>query len=244
MTDSAAIRQQAPVEWTYPSATGRIDAVIVDYRTPDLARACFDSLIDCPLFASIATVDADRMSWSYAKSVNQTLAGSNAEFVLALNADTRMLEPPTAILDLFDSDERIAVIGPRQIDGQGRVTHGGIFGANEAPAFRCWQTPLAECDAETADTRDAVTVSGSVYFARRSVWEQLGGFLPTTHFYEETWLSYLARHRGHRVVYTGATTWQHDFNQSPVEPAWRAQVAAESRETFRAACAREGIVCD
>lgn len=246
MTSSAAARRTAPIQWTYPSDSGRIDAVIVDYRTPDLARACLESIADCPLFASVATVDAERMGWSYARSVNEMLASPHvaAEFVLALNADTRMLEPPTAVLDLFDSDERIAVIGPRQIDGHGRVTHGGIFGTNEAPAFRCWQTPLADCDAETADTRDAITVSGSVYFARRSAWEQLGGFLATSHFYEETWTSYLARHRGYRVVYTGAVTWEHLFSRSPVDGTWRAQVAAESRELFRAACAREAIGCD
>lgn len=231
--------------WTYPNiADGRIDAAIVDYGTPELAEACLDSIRDCDLFASVAVVDAKQLGWSYAKSCNTALRAGVAEFVLALNADTRMLEPPTAILGLFDDDPSIAVVGPRQVNSQGFITHGGIFGTNQAPTFRCWQQFLDAHDAATADTRDAITVSGSVYFARRSIWEQLGGFLTTPHFYEETWFSYLARHRGHRVVYTGATTWIHEFNQSPTTGAWRAQKAAESRETFRAACAVEGIACD
>lgn len=227
-----------------PSADGRVDAVIVDYATPELAVRCWRSLIECPLFASVTVVDAKAAGWSYAQSVNTTLNDGRAEFVLALNADTRMLEPPAAVLDLFDSDPTIAVVGPRQVTSDERIVHGGIFGTNQAPEFRCWQAPLLLHLDETADTRDAVTVSGSVYFARRSVWDELGGFLDTPHFYEETWLSYLARHRGHRVVYTGSTTWIHEFNQSPTTEGWRARVAAQSREIFRAACNREGTACD
>lgn len=231
--------------WTYPSLThGRIDAAIVDYGTPGLAIRALDSMRDCPLFRSVALIDAKMLRWSYAKSVNTAVSGGKGEFVLALNADTKMLEPPDKILDLFDADPSIAVIGPRQVDSDGRVTHGGIFGTNERPEFRHWQAPLEHCDGETADTRDAITVSGSVYFARRSVWEELGGFLNTPHFYEETWLSYLARHRGHRVVYTGSTTWLHEFNRSPTTQEWRVRMAVESRNLFRAACRREGIGCD
>lgn len=218
-----------------------LDVTIVDWGTPTLAARCAGSL-DSDLFTSIEIVDAKSRGWSYAHSVNTSLARGTAPYVLALNADTRMLEPPEAIVELFESDERIAVIGPRQVDAAGHVTHGGIFGRNDAPVFRCWQVPLTECERETADTRDAVTVSGSVYFARRSAWETLGGFLPTRFFYEETWLSYLARHRGWRVVYTGSTTWEHLFASSPDVP--RAELAAESRSMFRAACAREGILCD
>ncbi|MGH3415436.1 MAG: glycosyltransferase family 2 protein [Actinocrinis sp.] len=189
-------------------------------------------------------MDAKRAGWSYARSVNTALRAGTAGVVLALNADTRMLEPPDAILALFDSDPTVAIIGPRQVSSAGLITHGGIFGVNEAPAFRAWLAPLAEHESQTCDTRDAVTVSGSVYFARRSAFEHLGGFLETSHFYEETWLCYLARHRGYRVLYTGQTTWVHEFSQSPVCPTWRAQAAARSRETFRAACRREGITCD
>jgi GT2 family glycosyltransferase len=232
------------IRWQYPNHDGRINAVIVDWGTPELAAACLDSLAGCNLFQSVATVDAKHLGWSYARSVNATLRAGTGDIVLALNADTRMLEPPTAILDLFDSDPTIAVVGPRQVDSHKMITHGGIFGTNTRPEFRCWQASLADHDEETSDTRDAVTVGGSVYFARRSVWEQLGAFLGTAHFYEETWFSYYARHQGHRVVYTGATTWVHEFNRSPVEPAWRAKVAAESQVVFRAACAANGIDCD
>lgn len=225
---------------------GRIDAAIVDYDTPELAAACLGSILrrGTGRFRSVTVVDAKALGWSYSWSVNEALAGGAGDIVLALNADTRMLEAPDAVLDLFDADPTVAVVGPRQVDSNGMITHAGIFGTNQQPGFRCWQQPIGRFEAETAGTEDAVTVSGSVYFARRSVWEELGGFLATDHFYEETWFSYLARNRGHRVLYTGAETWIHEFNQSPTSGAWRAHVAAESREIFRAACAREGILCE
>lgn len=221
-----------------------VDVVVVDYGTPALAARCVGSLAS-DLFSSIELVDAKGRGLSYAQACNRSLARGNAPYVLALNADTRMLEPPDHIVALFEEHADIAVIGPRQVSSQGFVTHAGIVGTNVEPRHRFWQQPLADVESQCReDQLDCVTVSGAVYFARRSVWEALGGFLDTPHFYEETWFSYLARHRGYRVVYTGSTTWEHEFNQSPVSGAWRAQIAAESRAIFRSACAREGIVCD
>lgn len=231
------------IRWMYPNINGRIDAAIVDYGTPDLAAACWESIRHCPLFRSVALVDAKRSGWSYARAVNTALHGSYGDIVLALNADTRMLESPQAIVDLFDEDPTVGVVGPRQVDANGMVVHGGIFGTNTAPQFRGWQHPLASCDSETSDTRDAVTVSGSVYFARRTCWDEVGGFLEVPRIYfEETAASYYARHLGWRVLYTGSTTWEHRWNSTPVEG--KALMAAESREVFRAFCDERGIAHD
>lgn len=220
-----------------------IDVVIVDYGTPGLAARCAGSL-QSDLFTSIEIVDAKSRGWSYAQSVNRSLARGTAPYVLALNADTRMLEPPDKILAIFEEHADIAVIGPRQIDDLGRITHAGIVGTNEQPQHRFWLQPLHEVAGKCAEEiLDCVTVSGSVYFARRAVWEQLGGFLDTRHYYEETWLSYRARHHGHRVVYTGGTTWEHLWHRSSGEIDMTG-VAAESQAMFRAACQLEGIACN
>jgi GT2 family glycosyltransferase len=221
-----------------------IDIAVVDWGTPQLAARCVGSL-DSDHFTSIELVDAKRHGLSYSQAVNQSLAAGSAPYVLALNADTRMLEPPDHILALFEEHADIAVIGPRQVDQHGRITHAGIVGTNEDPKHRFWLQQLSEVDGLCReDQLDCVTVSGAVYFARRSAWEQLGGFLPTRLYYEETFLSYLARHRGYRVVYTGATTWEHRWNQSPADPGWRAATAAASQQAFRAACQKEGIACN
>lgn len=220
-----------------------IDVVVVDWGTPDLARRCVASL-DSPLFQSIELVDAKARGWSYAQSVNWSLEAGDAPYVLALNADTRMLEPPDVIVEIFEENPDVAVIGPRQVDDQGAITHAGIVGSNVRPEHRFWTMPLASVDQQCRErTLDCATVSGAVYFARRSDWEDLGGFLCTPLFFEETFFSYLARHAGHRVVYTGATTWEHLFNRSPVSDEHRTALATESQQIFRDACAREGIEC-
>jgi GT2 family glycosyltransferase len=220
-----------------------IDAVIVDYGTPRLAARCAGSLDD-GAFSSIELVDAKARGWSYARSVNSSLTRGSAPYVLALNADTRMLEPPHEILSLFEEHADIAIIGPRQIDEFGRVTHAGVVGTNPHPVHRFWLHPLAEVIDDCKERAlDCVAVSGSVFFARRRAWEELGGFLETPHFFEETWLCYLARHRGYRVVYTGATTWLHLFGRSPTPDGWQAEVTEQSRAIFRESCAREGIEC-
>ena len=150
---------------------GVIDVVCVDWETPQLAARCVGSLRS-DLFTSIELVDAKSRGWSYAQSVNRSLARGNAPYVLALNADTRMLEPPDHILAIFEEHADIAVIGPRQINDQSLITHAGIVGTNTAPA-----APLLDGAAARGrqpvrrGNLDSVTVSGSVYFARRSVWE-------------------------------------------------------------------------
>jgi GT2 family glycosyltransferase len=221
--------------------SGRIDVAVVDYGTPQLAARCVGSL-QSDLFASIELVDAKGRGWSYARSVNTSLERGRAPYVLALNADTRMLEPPDPIVWIFEQFPDVAVVGPRQIDGQGRITHAGIVGSNQRPEHRFWMHQGAYVAGEAM--LDCVTVSGSVYFARREVWEQLGGFLETPGYYEETWFSYLARHHGHRVVYTGTVTWEHLWHQCGMGELDGKGVVHTSRELFRAACAREGIVCD
>lgn len=220
-----------------------IDVAVVDYGTPKLAARCVGSL-DSELFRSIELVDAKARGWSYAQSVNRSLARGTAPYVLALNADTRMLEPPVQIVALFEEHADIAVIGPRQIDEQRRITHAGIVGDNFDRTHRFWMQPLDQVGRQCGEcVLDVPTVSGSVYFARRAVWEKLGGFLETRHFYEETALDFAVRKAGWRVVYTGATTWEHLFNQSPVDEAWRVRAAAESRQAFYRYCTERGIEC-
>jgi hypothetical protein len=99
---------------------------------------------------------------------------------------------------------------------------------------------------------DAVTVSGSAYFVKRHVWDELtecphfawaeaeGAFLPTRHYYEETWCSYHAISHGYRIVYYGLATMIHQWHRSSrigtVE-----KLVPESRTLFEEACHRHNI---
>lgn len=222
-----------------------IDVAVVDWGTALLASRCIGSL-SSSLFTSIELVDAKARGWSYAQSVNRSLARGSAPYVLALNADTRMLEPPDQILALFEERSDIAVIGPRQIDDERRITHAGIVGDNLHRTHRYWKQPLHQVDRLCGEcVLDVPTISGSVYFCRRSVWETYGGFLEDCPLYfEETALDFRVRHEGWRVVYTGATTWEHLWARSPVNWSERSEHATASKIAFRRYCLQHGIDCD
>jgi hypothetical protein len=112
------------------------------------------------------------------------------------------------------------------------------------------------------DQINCVTVSGSAYFVRRDVWDDMtnnkqyrelypdaiGAFLPTPHYYEETWCSYFARHLGYNVVYDGSISIGHSWHASSPKPGEGISNADKyfpiSREIFRKACDHIGIERD
>jgi hypothetical protein len=147
------------------------------------------------------------------------------------------------------------------MDENYRITHAGIVGTNTHPSHRGWREydPL---DNLFKDRVNCITVSGSAYFIRRYVWDALtnntkyremypdaiGAFLPTPHYYEETWCSYFARHLGYNVVYDGTVTIGHSWHASSPKPGEGYSHAdaqfAVSREIFRSACDFIGIERD
>jgi len=232
------------------------DYIVVDWRTPELAERAINSIREnADVWRSAWLIDAARDEMSYAQACHAGVDRSAeqarrdrepaAKIVCLCNADVECRESQEPVMDLFAAHPEVAVIGPRQVDSSGHVRHAGIVGTNTRPEHRFWGDLLDEVDERCREALlDCVTVSGSVYYCRRSVWNKLGGFLLSKHYYEETWLSYLARHRGHRVCYTGTTTWLHEWLSSPVEDEWLQEAFRESQATFREACAREGIKCD
>jgi GT2 family glycosyltransferase len=137
------------------------------------------------------------------------------------------------------------------------ITHAGIFGTNDKPALRGWKRPD---DGQFDEIRDdALSVSGSAYFIKRLCWDELtncskyrkiapdavGAFLPTPHYYEETFCSYHAREHGWKVVYDGETSMVHKWHKaSPVGGVAEKKHMPESRKMFRAACDMHGITHD
>lgn len=211
------------------------DLAISDYGTPRLAARCAGSL-NVPDIRSVQIVDAKAKGLSYAESINGALKHGAAPYVGALNADTWMIDRASLriIATLFNYHPDVAVIGPRQVNNQGRLVHAGIIGNNHVRTHRFWQTPLPEADHLCAENLlDVPTVTGSVYFCRREVWEQHGGFYEgCRHYFEETALDFKIRHAGWRVCYTGATTFGHLWQSSPLPQSWLVQKAAESQKEF------------
>lgn len=258
-----------------------LDIVVVNYRTPHDLRGFIKSLLKHPpsvdWHATIANVSptpqdtteaanalndgAGRCSIEtfpdnvgYARAVNHCVAGApNPRRVVAVfNADTRITE---GVLDecytALIANADWGVVGPRQIDQRGRFTHAGIFGPDSAPAHRGWmQTDLSLYQ----DVLEAYSVSGSAYFVKREVWDELtqcpiyraefpeasGAFLPTPLFYEETWCSIHARHHGFKVMYYGVATMLHFWHGS-IATHGGDQVIPQAKETFMRACRAHGF---
>ena len=194
----------------------------------------------------------------YSAACNTMAAHSKSEIIGLLNSDVWMTSSDVAkIKHIFDKNPDIHILGPKQRDENGRITHAGIVGTNTAPKHRGWRE-LDPQDILYRDRIECVTVSGSAYFVRRDVWDSLtndpeyrkmypnaiGAFLPTPHYYEETWCSYFARHRGYNLVYDGSVSIGHSWHgSSPVGGPADANFPI-SREIFRKACDFIGIERD
>lgn len=194
----------------------------------------------------------------YAAACNHLASLGSADVICLLNADVWMTSAAVMKIDeIFQQDDNVHILGPKQRDEKGFITHAGIVGSNIAPKHRGWREHDPN-DVLYKDRIDCVTVSGSAYFVRRDVWNTLwndpeyrrmypeatGAFLPTPHYYEETWCSYFARHRGYNVVYDGSVSVGHSWHKSSPVGGEADQKFQTSREIFRKACDTIGIERD
>lgn len=218
-----------------------------------------------------ATAILKSINVGYSAACNRLAKCGSGDIVGLLNSDVWMTTGQIRqIQQAFDEDPSIAILGPKQRDEQGKITHAGIFGTNTKPKHRGWHEPDLK-DEKYRDVVDAVTVSGAAYFVRREVWEELGqdpeyvalaesliekfklleynhdfigAFLPTRHYYEETWCSYFARHKGYRVVYDGRISIGHSWHASHKRGSPQDQMFRQSKAIFQKACDYYGIPRD
>lgn len=264
-----------------------IDFIVVNYKSPEDLTHFMMSLLrhppETPWSLHVVNVDPDpadlqvydhfyngyskmkgRMDHlvitenvGYARAVNQAAKRCVRETIAVFNADTRLKENvANDCHNALHSNSKWGVLGPRQVDDEGRVTAAGIFGTNDRPQDRAFHHRNSE---EYADIRDdAVTVSGSAYFIKQSVWKELadcpvyrksnplaqGAFLPTPLYYEETFCSYHAREHGHKVVYYGAATMVHRWHKAPRPKGSEGLRIVMARQMFRRSCEAHGIIHD
>jgi GT2 family glycosyltransferase len=259
-----------------------LDVLVVNYRTPGDLREFLASFEAHPFSGDaslqILNVDPDEedeeialawrrthktASWvsfyenvGYARAVNYGSRIAHGDTLAIFNADCVLTEGVLdACVEHLWSDPSIGVVGPRQHDALGRITHAGIFGTMAQPRHRGWRE---HDQGQFSDIRDAVTVSGSAYFVKRSVWDELcacplyrevapdaqGAFLPTRHYYEETWCSYHSQSHGFKVVYYGEKGMIHKWHRASPVGGPMEQEMATSQAMFRKACAAHDIECD
>lgn len=255
--------------------------VVVNYRTPDdLARflESYHKSVRLPSDPELIIVNVDpeqrdldiaehggfsqhivaQENVGYARACNQAARQTSREILAFFNADTQLypgvIEECTAALLAHDG---WGILGPRQVNERGQIVHAGILGTGAKPELRGWLQPDRGQFSEINE--DAVSVSGSAYFVKRRVWDELtqcelyrdvapdatGAFLPTRHYYEETACSYHARAHEWKVVYYGPAVLQHSWHKaSPVGGYTENVLMPESRELFRNFCDHHQIEHD
>jgi glycosyltransferase involved in cell wall biosynthesis len=207
----------------------------------------------------------------YAAACNKLASQGTGDIIGLLNSDVWMTTSDVmAIAKSFEDDPNVHILGPKQRDERGRITHAGIGGTNTAPKHRGWHMDDPH-DIQFRDKVEMVTVSGSAFFVRRSTWEalasdedylkvvdlfveegsiprertaHLGPFLPTKHYYEETFCAYFARHRGYGVYYDGRISIGHSWHASHSKGSEADKYWQESQSLFRRACDMLGIEHD
>lgn len=238
-----------------PDAMGgeQVNLTIVNVAETDLDRMAADhaKTLGVPS-TTIATQD----NIGYARACNRAARGGRDSTIMFCNAD--IILSPGCLAELKDhlEDEMAAVIGPKQVNERGQIVHAGMFGSNTNTRPRGWHE---QDHGQYADIEEAITIAGSAYMVRRSAWRALvecstfkeiapdaeGAFLPTPHYFEETWVSYHARHHGYTVLYDGSVKITHKWHRaSPVGGATETSMYPVSQAMFRAACDAHGIAHD
>lgn len=271
---------------TTPHEEG-LDIVVVNYRTPNSLHRFLESLVNYPpsvpynvwvynvspqykdlrivsdfsrKLLTLKAMGADD-NVGYGRAVNNAGARGSHDVIAVFNAD---VEVTPGSLDncrqaLIDQEDW-GLLGPRQIDSAGLITHGGIVGPPDDPRFRTFKSHHSGYE-DVLD--DVPTIMGSAVFIKRTVWNELracplyqgfgttfygripvGPFLETQLYFEETWAAYHARKHGWKVVYYGSVTMGHewhvsiDLHAADIQNTW----FDKSQEDFRACCRAHEIV--
>lgn len=150
----------------------------------------------------------------YGSACNQGARQGSGDHIMFLNADVAALPgwlPP--LVQTMESDEQIAVVGPRLVDEWGRIVGAGVTGTNAVPQFRLWM----HLEDRVRDERalDCLSVCGAAYMIKRRLISTLRLFDERYFFYfEETDYSYNARDKGFRVVYCPTSRMIHTWGGS------------------------------
>lgn len=213
-----------------------IDALLLEYRG------------DVSLIHTLSNV-------GYSGACNLGASFTKGSLLAFFNSDVRIYpQSVEKCVETLLSDPEVGVVGPMQVNEKGVLVHSGIFGTLEKPFIRDW---MRRPTAVHRQNEECVSVSGSAYFTTRELWNELysceiyrslypdveGAFLPTPHYYEETWYSYHAQAHGKKVMYCGEALMYHGFHKSsPMGTVEK--LAPESRRMFREACERHAIAHD
>lgn len=216
---------------------GVVDIVVVNWNTKDILARCLDSILlhtDYPyhvyavdngstdgsqeylagLSHPQVTVILNQENLGYSGGCNRGARAGNGRYIIFLNSDV-IVTPGwlTPLVRCMESDPRIAVVGPKTVDKQNRITGAGVVGTYAKPQLRGFLEP--DAPGKFDQVEDCLSVSGAAYMIRRDLIPVLGLFDERFFFYyEETDYSYNAKSHGYRVVYCPESKIYHLFGAS------------------------------
>ena len=154
----------------------------------------------------------------FAAACNQGAAGTQADYLLFLNPDTRVF--PDSLwrpLEFLEQEEngKVGICGVRHVDDSGafstscarfptlKIFFGQMTGLSRI--FPQWFPPHLMPESECLGSRDVDQIIGAFFLVRRALFEALSGFDPRFFVYfEEVDFSLRARHAGFRSYYLAA----------------------------------------
>ncbi|MEA2874679.1 MAG: hypothetical protein QOH67_5007 [Hyphomicrobiales bacterium] len=149
----------------------------------------------------------------FAAACNQGAAGSDADCLLFLNPDTRLMPGSLARPARYlQSHDKVGIVGIQLVDSTGHVAHNTSrnptawsMTGNSLGLDRLMPSvfpPHFVSDWAHDETRAVDQVMGAFFLVRRSVFELLGGFDETFFvYYEDLDFAVRARQRGYGSVY-------------------------------------------
>lgn len=258
------------------------ELIVVNYRTPHDLKRFVDSVTDTCEADEVRVwiVDVDPIdsaeslarrlevqgyaarymhvgyNCGYGRAVNMAAALVSGDVIGIFNADTVLAEGVvSACRDDLMENPMWGVVGPRQIDRQGKITHAGICGTQTKPKLRGWK----QFDhGQYGQVEEVVYVAGSAMFLRHGIWQEMahchsfkaaqpnamGALLETPHYYEDSWLCNHLRSHGYQVMYKGDVTMRHDWHRSSKIGGVADRQMKKSREIFRDTCRAHEITCE
>jgi N-acetylglucosaminyl-diphospho-decaprenol L-rhamnosyltransferase len=230
-----------------------MDIVIVNWNTGNYLRECLASIAssdgDVARLARVTVVDnassddsasglddfalpleliRNQHNIGFAAACNQGAAGSESDYLLFLNPDTRVFpDTLTAVTGFMGSEQArgIGICGVQLVDPGGtpeiscsrfptlRVLFGKITGLDVLLPGLFPSHHLSA--AETRESRVVDQVIGAFFFVRRELFLRLGGFDPRFFIYfEEVDFALRARQRGWRSFFLKDATVVHTRNVS------------------------------
>jgi GT2 family glycosyltransferase len=204
-----------------------LDVVIVSYRSRELLRACLNALRghppNCPMKVFVvdnasddATLEMMRGDFpevelivsgrnlGFARATNVGLRRGSAEYVLALNPDTRLTSGALdRLMDLMEAQPKIGISGPRLFREDGSLDHA---------AKRSFPTPTgalahfagigrSQYRAPHVEQGPVDAVNGAFMLMRRTMLDEVGLFD------EGYWMYMEDLDLCYRAMQAGWTTW-------------------------------------